>query len=278
MANYSRSKPSGITATTQGIKARVGRWSRYVAGRFVSVQDNPVFVLGNQKSGTTVIAAGLAHCAGVSATLDLRDLTADLLTGVYDGRVSVGGFINRYRLSFSRRLIKEPNLTFLYGALAEHFPKAQFLLIVRDPRDNLRSFLNGFHVPGHLEALGPEHQQALNPVWRAIVFNHGLGIAGENYVDGLARRWNRAADVYLNHPENVQLVRYEDFCSDKTGTIKTLVRALNLEVRHDPSSIVEQQHQGRGNRSVEWNEFFGGSNLNRIEARCASRMKALGYV
>lgn len=80
-------------------KAEIGRSLRYTIGRFKTVTENPVLVLGNQKSGTTVIAAALAHCANVSATLDLRDLTADQLVGVYEGTVSTDAFIDRYRWS-----------------------------------------------------------------------------------------------------------------------------------------------------------------------------------
>jgi hypothetical protein len=267
-----------LPASLRRIKAETGKWLRYAVGRVKQVSEAPVFVLGNQKSGTTVIAAALAHCADITATLDLRDLTADKLTGVYEGGVSVRAFINRYRWAFSSRLIKEPNLTFLYNELADHFPRARFVLVAREPRDNLRSFLNGFHLPGHLEKLGSKHREALSPVWRAIVLNHGLDIDALNYVDGLAERWNRAVDVYLRNRDQVHLIRYEDFCSEKVRTIRNLTQRIGLDAVNDPTPIVGQQHQERGDRTVEWEEFFGAENLSAIKRRCRTRMKALDYL
>jgi hypothetical protein len=259
------------------IKANLGLFLRQVTGRLVSVSSTPTFVLGNQKSGTTVIAAALARAANQSVTLDLRDLTEEMLTGVYDGTIPLSAFINRYRLSFSRQVIKEPNLTFLYSRLAEHFPEATFLLIVRDPRDNLRSFLEGFHLPGDLKSLGPEHRNRLNPVWQAIVFNEGLPIEGDSYIHGLAKRWNAAADVHLENQTDVHLLRYEDFCANKVPVIKSTVRRLGLSCQNDPDDIVQQQYQGRGTRDVDLLNFFGERNLALINQQCGEHMQALGY-
>lgn len=174
---------------------------------------------------------------------------------------------------FARKLIKEPNLRFLYEDLNRCFPNATMVLVVRDPRDNLRSFLNGFHLPGHLDTLDAEHRNGLNPVWQAIVLNQGLHIEATNYVDGLAGRWNRAVDVYLNHTDEVHLIRYEDFCSNKTEAIEDLVEDIGLKPKYDVGAVVNQQYQGRGNRKVDWEEFFGPSNLPTIEKRCRNRMK-----
>lgn len=138
----------GLPSPLQNVKAQGGRFLRYVRSRFATVTLAPVFVLGNQKSGTTVIAASLAHCADVSVTLDIRDLTADRLADLYDGSVSPSRFVDRYRRAFCREVIKELGLTFAYETLREHFLEATFVLIVRDPRDNIRSVLNRLDLPG----------------------------------------------------------------------------------------------------------------------------------
>lgn len=186
-----------LPPTLQHGKAQAGIFARYVRSRFAKIKQDPVFVLGNQKSGTTVIAAALAHCADVSATLDIRDLTADRLAGLYEGSVSSSRFVDRYRRAFSRTVIKEPGLTFAYETLREHFPKATFVLIVRDPRDNIRSLLNRLDLPGDASSLPSGALTEVNAIWQQIVKNDVLGIDAEHYVASLARRWNRAATVYL---------------------------------------------------------------------------------
>ena len=55
--------------------------------------------------------------------------------------VPLDALVQRYRLAFSRPVVKEPNLTFLYDELVRRFPQARVGLIIRDPRDNIRSLL-----------------------------------------------------------------------------------------------------------------------------------------
>lgn len=44
---------------------------------------------------------------------------------------------------------------FLYGPLRDRFPKAQFAMVLRDPRDNIRSICDGLSLPGDKSALDP---------------------------------------------------------------------------------------------------------------------------
>jgi hypothetical protein len=105
-----------------------------------------------------------------------------------------------------------------------------------------------------------------------------MGISAENYVEMLATRWQRAAQVYLGHEKDVELIRYEDFLDDKVGTISNLAGWLELSRKNDISNHVNTQFQPPGsNRNVSWTEFFGTDNLRRIEARCKNEMTALGY-
>lgn len=103
------------------------------------------------------------------------------------------------------------------------------------------------------------------------------GHAGENYIDTLARRWNKATQIYLDNADRMALIRYEDFCADKQGRIRALAETLGLDPRHDISEDVDVQYQPRGNRDVDWEEFFGQRNLRLIERVCAEHMQAVGY-
>jgi hypothetical protein len=107
------------------------------------VNPRPIFVLGNQKSGTTAIAALFARLSGQTVTLDLfREVWWPTYQGIPSGDVSFDAFVARNRWGFSRDIVKEPNLTLFPDALAERFPEARTIFVVRDPRDNIRSLLN----------------------------------------------------------------------------------------------------------------------------------------
>jgi len=266
-----------LPAPLQTFKARTGRLVRYAMGRFTTVTRAPVFVLGNQKSGTTVIAAALAHCANLSVTLDIRDLTANHLSRLYEEPTSLSTFVDRYRHSFSRSIIKEPGLTFAFESLRSAFPRATFLLVVRDPRDNIRSILDRLDLPGDASSLPSETLEQVNPVWQHIVENDALGICANHYIDSLSHRWNRATDVYLQHSNQIYLARYEAFCQDKASYVKLLAEQLSLPVLQSPDSIVHSQFQSQGNRNVPWVDFFGSENLSRIEKICALNMAELDY-
>jgi hypothetical protein len=181
------------------------------------------------------------------------------------------------RLSFSRDIVKEANLTIFYDELITHFPQSRFVFIVRDPRDNIRSQLNLMGIPGDFTQLSSKHLKNLPRGWDIIIDGRWLGLKGENYIEMLAARWNFMADVYLKHIDNLILIRYEEFMRDKCGEIAHLACDLGLTPINDISNKVDFQFQPRGNRPVRWESFFGADNLGRIEHICGERMHFLKY-
>jgi len=242
---------------------------------FPQVNKDAVFVLGNQKSGTTVIAALLSDFSGLSSTLDIRTWTVEEQDLLHEGRLSFGDFVQKHRFEFSSELIKEPALTFLYHEVRKYFTLPKTVFIIRDPRDNIRSILNRVNREGDKPAL--ENFAEIPQTWQRIIDNRWMGLEYDHYIDSMSARWNRAADVYLENAAEMVLVRYKDFVGDKVGTIKQLARRLGLPCVNDISSQVDVQYQPRGNREVSGEEFFGQENLGRIERICGSRMKKFGY-
>lgn len=238
----------------------------------------PVFMLGNQKSGTTAIAALLGRATGLPASLDLRRETRnDFWPRVTRGEVPFDRLLRRNGRDFSRPIVKEPNLTFFTAELRERFPSARFAFVLRDPRDNARSILDRVGLPGDLPALDGRHQAQVDPGFALVLDGRWLGIeAGPHYVDRLAERWNACLAVYEREAHAMALLRYEDFVADKPGAVERLARELDLSVRHDVSPHVDRQYQMRGRRGVDWRDFFG-PNLARIERRCAAGMRRHGY-
>ena len=251
-------------------------YKRYLSWT-ATVNPRPVIGLGNAKSGTTAIAALLAEHTGLSVTLDLRGIYLPMLTRLHSGEIRFEQFVERNKLDFSRDIIKEPNLTLLYGEVRRVFPDAKCFIVVRDPRDNIRSILNRLRIPGNLEHVDLDRVPDLTPEWRLGLDAAWLGIEGRNYIEMMAGRWNLAADVYLNHAEDMRLLRYEDFLDDKAGAIQGLAAELRLPGVNDIRSRVDVQYQPRGDRGVSWLDFFGHQNLSRIDCICADRMARLGY-
>ena len=244
-----------------------------------------MIVGGNQKSGTTAIAALLAKATGSRFSNDpfwhvaRRDGREGVLDDVLAGRMTVDEVVERYRAYFSAEIIKDPNFSFLYPELERRFPGAPQLFIVRDPRQNIRSILNRLCIDGHLDELLPEHRQALahEPGWRAILEGGGLGTTGDSHVARLAQRWNIAVARYLERSASIHLARYEDFLPDKASYIGMLADKVGLRVTTDIREALDEQYQPRGNHAISMEEFFGQRNLRLIESICAAGMARFGY-
>ncbi|MFW5947284.1 MAG: sulfotransferase family protein [Gemmatimonadota bacterium] len=253
---------------------------RYLATPFASPNEDAIIVLGNPKTGTTAIAALLAEYGDLSVTLDLwpRLRRPEDLAAVHSGRMPFRQFVRRFRADFARDVVKDNHLTFLYPHLAQRFPGARFVMVMRDPRDTIRSILNRLELPGDLDDLGPEHYRRMRPLWEAIIKSPWLDVGAGSYVERLAGRWALAARVYLEHTEEMTLVRFEDFLADRAGAIARLAERLGVEKAGRIEDRLDTPYQPRGDRGVRWRTFFGPTNLAAIESRCAVEARALGYM
>lgn len=236
-----------------------------------------IVILGNQKSGTSVIAHLLADFGDLSKTIDIPEIWGRNLTKLLRGETILSDLSRRYPHRFFAQLVKEPNLTFFYTDLKSIYTDAQFVFILRDPRDNIRSILNRLDLPGDLKRL----DEATHPIphsWR-LIFDPALFNFGEmdHYIDILSMRWNHTVDVYLKNRDAFHLITYEAFSANKVRTISTLAADLGLPKVHDISAKIDIQYQPRGNREISWIDFFGQENLHRIEMKCEKQMLQLGY-
>ncbi|UOQ45696.1 sulfotransferase [Halobacillus salinarum] len=245
------------------------------------VHEHPIFVIGNQKSGTSAIGALLADISGKSVAIDLPGILEPNQLKIHNKEISFPEFIERNKYDFSKEVIKEPSLTFLYEEVHDYFPESQFVFIVRDPRDNIRSILNRVNIMGNLETIDdPDSRRKLAKApkdWERVIDSRWLGMEGDNYIEWMAHRWNYAIDIYKKHEEQMLLIRYEDFVKDKEAQIASLARKLGLEAINDISSKVDIQYQPAGNKKVNKLEFFGEENLKKIETICGPKMEEFGY-
>lgn len=245
-----------------------------------SPHKDPIIVLGNQKAGTSAVAALLAIATGRSYDIDLGGLRVPQYENIYAGTETLANVIRRRaRIEFSKGVIKEPNLTFLYPQLQNLYPQARFVFVVRDPRANIRSILNRLGIPGHLERISPRAYPELSPMWEAILMNRWVGDPGRelNYVGRSAERWQRAADICPPTDGAIHPIRYEDFRGDKAASIYRLAERLGLPRKNDISARVNVQYQPAGRPVTDYAAFFGRQNLATLLDVCRPGMAAYGY-
>lgn len=274
----------------RSLKRRAGRAYRvtkkWCSRALATVNEHPIFVLGNQKSGTTAVAALLGELTALSTTLDLTTLYSSLVVDIYRENAPIETLVEQNELEFSRDIVKDPNLTFLYPHLRNRFPNARFAIVIRDPRDNIRSILDRLNLSGNQDQLQiNKHWESLTEydgmyeAWMTILDSSWMGVSATHYIEMLAARWQKATRIYLENRNQIELIRYEDFIDNKEKAIAGLASRLGLPEEKDISDQVDTQFQSRGsNRGVSWVNFFGEKNLWRIESRCAEEMKTLGYI
>lgn len=243
------------------------------------INPQSIIILGNQKSGTSAIAVLLAKLTNKSFHIDLmRSNEQNIYVQLKQKNASFKNFVKFNSLEFSKDIIKEPNLTLFYDELVEYFPQAKLVLVVRDPRSNIRSILDRYKIPGNLDQMTPEQYENLVRSWPSVFDASWLGFQGENYIEMLAGRWNYMADVFFLHSDRIILVKYEDFLKDKIGVIYRIAQQLGLEAINDISDQINIQYQPAGkNKNLKYIDFFGEKNLERIERICGERMKKLEY-
>ena len=251
----------------------LGHRGRVLGARLASLaarpRRDPIVVLGHHKAGTTAVAALLAEHLGEDVTLDMPALI--------DRAAETGwreDFATRYAWYFRRGVIKDPWLTPHYERLRVALPGARFVLVVRDPRANLRSVLDRLALPGDC-AGNPAGLDRLPTGWRALL--SGAVEGQTHYIEGLAERWQAAATADAAGDQLICL-RYEDFNRDKEGTIAALAERLGRPGAIDISVSVDRAYQPAGrSRDVDWHAFYGSDNLQRLERICRAGMHRFGY-
>jgi len=257
---------------------RVQRSLRGLGERAARPNPRAVVVFGNQKSGTSAVAGLLARLSGASVTLDLEPEWRDpSYQRVWRGELSFRAFVRRNARGLSRDIVKEPNLLLLWPQLLGRFPGMRKVLVVRDPRDNLRSILDRLGLPGDREALSREERAANGRGWELYLSGDWLGLGGCAHTEVMAWRWNLGARFWAANRADTVLVRYEDFLADKEGVLRRTAEALGLAAVNPVADLLDRPFQPSGRPGRSWLEVFGPANLGRIEALCADGMRELGY-
>ncbi|UOM36774.1 sulfotransferase [Acuticoccus sp. I52.16.1] len=246
---------------------------------FTRVNERPVIVLGNQKSGTSALVSLLAAAAGKRATNDIFTWYGDMEGELLAGRMSFPEFVERARYHFSSAFVKDPSFTFMLPAVKTRFPEARFVFVVRDPRLNIRGILNRVEVPGtlaDLDAAAFAQVRAQRPGWLPVLDGRGVVTEG-THVARLAHRCRIAMEIAAAHRTQWPVVRYEDFLADKPGTIAATLEAVGEQARHDIAPLADNPFQPPSRNRSTPADFFSPTNLTLIEEICGQAMTEFGY-
>lgn len=242
--------------------------------------SSPIFILGNQKSGTSVIAGLLGEISNKKTSIDLfySGFNYSLFQKWKDKRISTEKFINNNKLEFSSKIIKEPHFSVFYQELKSQFPNSKFIMIVRNPFDNIRSILDRLDVNGNITSLDKSDKKKFFHSWILLLNNKWIKGEKSQYIEVLAERWNIICNIYLENKENIILIKYEDFLLNKEKIIKDLSNKLKLENNIEISHLLEKQFQPKGKKqNMNITEFFEEENYQKIQSICKENMEKLGY-
>ena len=167
----------------------------------------------------------------------------------------------------ARFLEKTPEHALELNYLLDHFPSADIVFVVRDPRDGLRSARN--------------------------FLGYWATLPDEDRTGGYIATWKECVEAYRRHAGNaaVKLIRYEDFCRKPHETLRRITGAIGLTVQEhqlDPTrygATSETKVDGHARlrnpitpESVgKWQDELSGETIARVEKALREDMVTLGY-
>lgn len=241
------------------------------------INPAPVFVLGNQKSGTSVLAGLLAARCGRTVTIDIRrEIHDPSFHRVGPSRLSHRIWVRRMALSFSTDIVKEPNLTLMAAQLREMFPRARFVGIVRSPAENIRSIFDRLGLDGAEPDAPADPARLPTEGWRVLLDGGWQGMPSAGPVELMAQRWVKTAQAMRALGDDILIIRYEDFVRDKTRFVDEAAAFVGLRGEHDLTPLLDRQFQPRGKRAGEAASVFG-ANRAIIERVCGEAASGFGY-
>jgi len=246
-----------------------------------------VFGLGNQKAGSTVIGDVLAKALGLEFQNDISEAwcPSTFMHNLTDAALCK-------MMSGAHGLTKEGHLTLLKDRIHSVCPETRFYYNVRHPVSNIISLMDrlGMRPASLLEnptAISQDWRlSGFGCSWRDVVDMRYAGVAAENVLSALTRRWTLMAEMYFKYSHEVELLKYEDVVSEKYRQEHIQRVAHNLGVK-DPHidqalAVLGAQHQVQGDHHrpfdpAAWKAYLGDDIYNAIVLKAEPYMTLLGY-
>lgn len=214
--------------------------------------DPRLVVLGNQKAGTSVVAAAIGEAIGERYRIDLpiERLAPTYLRHSVTGPRYPEALLHRSRNRVRAAVVKEPSLTFWWRELATQWPSAHVVFVVRHPLDNIRSILDRLGLlPVTAGGISTADRSVTLPFpWLhlarledAPLAEHPIATTLDDVVANLGRRWRLCAEAAAAGAEaGHTILRYEDFLDAPDRAMA----ALGLP--DAPAAILDRPFQPRG--------------------------------
>ena len=207
------------------------------------------WVFGLPKSGTTVFAKAIAVKTNQSILLDTPLLWGTSMAPLT--REEVVSMRSQHPVTFSTRIVKEPNATMYPEAVLKAVPDSKHLLLVRSPTDNIRSHLDRVNIPGSATSI---EGLDIPPAYRRF-FEQNSELPPAL---ALARRWKRVHEKKIWNSKQTAVFFYEDLVKKPEFVVEQAVQHLGLPSVNSVDSVFATQFQSRGrNRNAEAETFFG---------------------
>lgn len=231
-----------------------------------------MFLLGTQRSGTTLLTRILSTHPKLYVQNELP------MEGMFDGDIDknimleriVGKIKSMHKVDVpietSDELIwgwKDPLLTYHLDALVEHFFESKYILIVRDARGVVNSYMDN---------------------------RWGLGTTA--YTGAL--RWKHEVNLQLDFANKMGssclTLRYEDLVQDLPSTLRSICEFVDVEYSETMLDFHQRKLEFRENRENvntgkpadpskidKWRNFLSTREIALIEHVASNEMKKLDY-
>jgi hypothetical protein len=250
--------------------------------RLGPLDERLVFVLGSPRSGTTFLARSIGAVPGFVDLGEVAPLKAAIpeLAGLPAGEAGrrirrILTVTRRLGLVGSARAVEQtPETAFVARAIAEAFPRAQLVHIVRDGRDTVCSLVER----GWLSAGRGGEDDAGLPYGAEPRFWVEPGRVEEfrraSDVRRAAWAWRRyVSAVRSSGTRGVHELRYEHLAADPDATAAEL--AARLDAPAEPlANALREAHAssiGRFRRELSTEQ------LAEVEGECGALLRELGY-
>src|SRR5690606_13286481 len=164
----------------------------------------------------------------------------------------------KYSHAFSKDIIRFPTQQHVLIQAREYFNITKYILVVRNPLDNIKSILSRLKIPGNLKTLN-KSKLDIHPLWLRMLTQD------ENYLVSLANCWLQTYSQFDISDEKCVLFRYENFMEDKIKYVTKIVEDLDLTPSYPIDQFINIQYQPKGSHSNNL-EFFGKDNKRKLES------------
>lgn len=269
--------------------------SKHARGAAVRPLDAPIFILGSPRSGTTYLGSLLAALPSSSYFYE-PPIFKYRSRHIYQG--SVPQWRVRLIYEFGLRLLllaapgsgpriveKNPNHTWVAEQIAAAFPKAKFVMIVRDGRDVAASLAE---KPWHRRDQGGQNRRepggymtGTAPHFYIETDRHDE-YTGTSDVHRCAWIWRRHTEELIRLRSALPVgtwheLRYEDLVVTPQETIGELLSFLGEASAEATAAATSAAGAGHAKSVGRWRDSFDAGEVAEVQAECGETLHQLGY-